>query len=123
MTALVSPSVLATDRSISPVTTMSVIGSAISAIGVRSSSRKPQLRPVANPSTRTPAPTITTTSAATRVASQDPRRFTVSVATCLPFPQAGGDPYGEGAVESDGGEDQRADDGLLPERVDPQDGQ
>lgn len=40
ITAEVSPSVLATERSISPVTMMNVIGSAISAIGSRSSSRK-----------------------------------------------------------------------------------
>src|SRR6266536_5234057 len=124
MTALVRPRMLATERSISPVTTMSVMGSAISAIGARSSSRKPQLRPLANPSTRTPAARITPITAAMTVVSQDASagsgrraavcRAVVSVATGFPFTQACGDPHGQGAVEADGGEDERADDVLLP---------
>ncbi len=53
ISALVRPSVLATDRSISPVMMMNVIGSATSAIGSRSSTRKVKLRLVPKLSTAT----------------------------------------------------------------------
>src|SRR5215207_426884 len=133
MTALVSPRMLATDRSISPVTTISVMGSAIRAIGARSRSRKPQLRPLAKPSTPTLAARITRMTVVMMVVSHDAsagsvrraacRPTAVSVATGFPLSEPGGDAHGQGAVEADRGEDQRADHRLLPEGIDPQHGQ
>ena len=50
MAALVSPTMLATDRSISPVMMMSVIGRARTRMGARSRMRKPAFRDVPNSS-------------------------------------------------------------------------
>src|SRR5262245_52987754 len=119
---------LATDRSISPVMTTRVSGSAISATGIRSSSRKPQLRLVAKFGTNALAITIVMTRAATSTASHEPSpvdrsrssTFDELGATCPPSTQLLGDPHRDRTIETDRGEDQRANDRLLPEGVDLQ---
>src|SRR6266540_3393495 len=119
-------STLATDRSISPVITTSVIGRAINAIGIASSVTNRQNLGLATPSMVAPPITITATSARITIASHDPstdRSRTVparccSGATCLPSSQTAGDAHREGAVQPDRHQDQRADSGPLPERVD-----
>src|SRR5688572_8672762 len=122
ITVQVSPSTLATDKSISPVMTMSVIGRAISAIGMASSVTKRQKRGLATPS-MVNAPTMdTTTSAISMTASHEPRtprtRAARSGMVRLPFSQAARDAGGKRPVQADRGEDQRTDRGVLPERVD-----
>src|SRR3954468_2625357 len=119
ITADVRPSVLATERSISPVTMMNVIGSATSAIGSRSSSRKVKLRLVPKFSTAPEATistiTVTSTTAASQLNSR-PNRFPVSDMG-IPLLQCLGDPDGDQPVGPDRQQDQRADDRLLPELV------
>ena len=56
---LLSPTMLATDRSISPVMITNVIGNAISRIGVTSSSRNPKVTVVPNRGTTAEATMIT----------------------------------------------------------------
>ncbi len=63
MNEQVRPSTLATDRSISPVTTTSVIGSAISTIGMTRASTNRQNRGLAKPSIVAAPMTATRTSA------------------------------------------------------------
>jgi hypothetical protein len=139
MTALDSPTVLATDRSISPVTMTRVSGSAMSTMTTTSSSRNPVLRAEAKPSTESAATTRKSTSTPVMTASPLPSRRSrdavpgrwaadcpagvagvVSTATEVPPSQAAGQSQGQRPVEHDGGEDQRADGGLAPERVEPE---
>src|SRR3954451_22124576 len=127
---LVRPSVLATDRSISPVTMIMVIGSAIRMIGIRSRTMKVKLRLVPKLSTVSEAMSRTTSVRTMIAVSQFAKRFSgdlsdVLVGTarsisdmCVPLPQRAGDPHRDQAVGADGQDDQRADDGLLPELVD-----
>ena len=61
---LLSPTMLPTERSISPVMMTQVIGRAINKIGVTSSSRKPSVMGVANFGSATEATMITATSRA-----------------------------------------------------------
>src|SRR5689334_3757876 len=125
ITADVNPSVLATDRSISPVTMMNVIGSATRAIGSRSSSRKVKLRLVPKFSTAPEATistiTVTSTTAASQLSSREYRfpRSDMGV----PLLQCLGDPDRDQPVGADGQQDERADDRLLPELVDVEHGQ
>src|SRR5918997_3768706 len=139
MTALDSRTVLATDRSISPVTMTRVSGSAMSTMTTTSSSRKPVFRADAKPSTDSAATRTNSTSTNVMTASPLPSRRSrdaargrcapawpagvagvVSTATEVPPSQAAGQPQGQRPVEHDGGQDQRADGGLPPERVQPQ---
>lgn len=143
ISVLHSPTMLATERSISPVITIRVIGSAMSASGIRSSSRNCALRPVAKFSTVRLATSTATTRAATMTASQEtntPRRlarrpapgsasavvgaaYRLSCAMRASPSEPGRHPQGQEPVQPDGGEDECADHGLLPERVDAQDGE
>src|SRR5689334_11350484 len=124
---LVRPRMLATDRSISPVMMMKVIGSATRMIGIRSSTMKVKLRLVPKLSTTNDATISTTTVSRMMTLSQlasFPRRFCIGFPPRLgsdmrvPLPQRAGDPHGDQPVGADGQDDQRADDGLLPELVD-----
>src|SRR5262245_37215149 len=116
ITVQVRPSTLATERSISPVMTTSVIASAMSATGIASRQTNRQNRGLATPSI-VAAPTMTTrTRARTTTASHEPKmRFRSG--TVPPSAQAPVDAYGQGAVQTDRGQDQRTDGGALPERV------
>src|SRR5688572_5652022 len=144
MTALDRPTVLATERSISPVTTMSVSGSAMSAMTATSRSRNPALRVEAKPSTDTEAMIRNSTRnvvitlpdgrvsgrrgarappgaapPATGAAGVSGAEGRVGLAaTEVPPSEAGGEAEGERPVQGDGGDDQRADRGVAPERVD-----
>ena len=71
ITVQVRPSMLATDRSISPVMTISVIGSAISAIGMISRTTKRQNRGLATPSMKAAPTTETSTTARMTTASHE----------------------------------------------------
>jgi hypothetical protein len=86
MIELVRPSVLATDRSISPVTMMKVIGSATSAIGIRSRTRKVKLRLVPKLVTVLDAISSTSTVAATMMVAQLVSRLRISDMG-VPLPQ------------------------------------
>src|SRR4051812_4548193 len=137
MTALDSPTMLATERSISPVMTMSVSGRAMSAITTTSSSRKPTLRVEAKPSIVTDAITRNSTRKVVitlpegrvkgRRAARAPAgaglpatgdEGVVSTATEVPPSEARREPEGERPVEGDRADDQCADRGVPPERVD-----
>src|SRR3954451_6892382 len=135
ITALLRPTMLATDRSISPVTTISVSGRAISAMTTRSSSRNPRFRVLAKPSTLNEAITRNSTRKVLitlPLGSVNPRggragggvafpatgADEVSTATEVPPSEAGGQAQGERPVQGDGGEDQGAHRGVPPERVD-----
>src|SRR3954447_70707 len=105
---------LATDRSISPVMMMKVIGRATRMIGIRSSTMKVKFRLV---------PKLSTVNDATISTAMVSRMMMLSqLASFLymrvPLPQRAGDPHGDQPVGADGQDDQRADDGLLPELVD-----
>src|SRR3954452_17074783 len=119
MSALVRPSVLATDRSISPVITMNVIGRATSAIGSRSSTRKVKLRLVPKLSTLADATISTSTASRMMMVSQLASLRLISNMG-ISLPQTAGDAYGDDAVGADGQQDQRPVDRLLPELVDVQ---
>src|SRR4051812_32504095 len=127
MTALLRPTVLATDRSISPVTITRVSGRAISMITTTSSSRKPVFRVAANPSTLKAATSRKATRTSVITPSPVPRRRSrevtdgrwagawpagvagaglVSSATEVPPSEATGQAHGERPVQDDGGEDQ-----------------
>src|SRR5262249_37325264 len=124
MNEQVSPSTLATDRSISPVMTTSVIGSAINAIGMTSRETNRQNRGLATPSIVAAPMTATRTSATRTMTSHDPRTeprtFSRSRIATPSTQEAPGDADRERAVQADRGEDQGADGGPLPERADPQ---
>src|ERR1044071_8790557 len=122
MIELVRPSVLATDRSISPVMMMNVIGSATSMIGNRSRIRKVKLRLVPKLVTENDATISTKTVSSTMMLSQELSLLFSSDMGVL-LPQRAGDPDRDQAVRADGQDDQGADDGLLPELVDVQHGQ
>ena len=122
-TTQVRPSMLATDRSISPVMTTSVSGSAMRTIGIASSVTNRQNLGLATPSMVSAPITATRTNASSTTASHDvsadrSRAFHSAMAT--PPAQPPADPKGECPVQSDGRQDQRADRGALPERVDPE---
>src|SRR5262245_9183452 len=122
-TTQVRPSMLATDRSISPVMTTSVSGSAMSRIGIASSVTNRQNLGLATPSMVSAPITATRTSASITTASHDisadrSRVFHSVMGT--PAAQAPADPKSECPVESDRGEDQSADGRALPERIDPE---
>src|SRR4051812_2542779 len=122
-TVQVRPRVLATDRSISPVMTISVSGRAMSTTGMASRVTNRQNRGLATPSTAIAPTTATRTRATTTTTSQVPmarRTPAVRSGMGLPFSQAAPDARGQGPVESDGGEDERADGRVLPERIDAQ---
>src|SRR3954449_2740972 len=135
MTALDSPTVLATERSISPVMITRVSGRAISMITTTSSSRNPALRVEANPSTVRPAITRNATSTRVMTPSPVPSRRSreaagpsanvrgagagaVSTATEVPPSQAAGQAQGERPVQDDRGQDERAHGGVAPEGAD-----
>src|SRR5690348_16557371 len=113
---LVRPRMLATDRSISPVMMMKVIGSATRMIGIRSSTMKVKFRLVPKLSTISDATISTSTVSRMMMLSQLANFLDMRV----PLPQRAGDPHGDQPVGADGQDDQRADDGLLPELVDVQ---
>src|SRR4051794_10047766 len=128
MIELVRPSVLATERSISPVTMMNVIGSATRMIGIRSRTRKVKLRLVPKLSTVSDAATSTASASRMMMPSQVPtllrssdmgvplsRHPTSRLRHGRPSSQRPGDPDRDQAVRADGQDDQRTDDGLLPE--------
>src|SRR3954464_27573 len=137
ITALLRPTMLATDRSISPVTTISVSGRAISAMTTRSSSRNPRFRVLAKPSTLNEAITRKRTrkvvmtlpggrvnprgaGAGGGVAFPATGAEAVSAATEVPPSETGGQAQGQRPVQDDRGEDQRADRGVPPEGVEAQ---
>src|SRR3954447_11342328 len=148
ITALDSPSTDAIERSISAATTTSVSGSAISAISEKSSepvvneslvrncgeiawpigsSRTSSATSSASQRRRTPRqppPSRRSKPSSGTAAAVSPAAGTVveSAGTAdAPSAQAGIEAQTDEAVERDGGEQQRADGGLLPERVDLQD--
>src|SRR4051812_33473002 len=122
MIELDRPRVLATDRSISPVTMMKVIGRATSTMGIRSRIRKVKLRLGPKLVTDSEATTSTKTVSRTMMVSQEEiLRLSSDMGVLLP--QRAGDPDRDQAVRADGQDDQGADDGLLPELVDVQHGQ
>src|SRR5689334_11929207 len=129
MTALDRPRVLATLRSISPVTITSVIGRATSAIGNRSRTRKPKFWPVPKLSTLAAATISTSTVIATIATFQlaqlswRPRVSVSSADMGASLLQTGRDPDGDQPVRADREQDQAADDRLLPELVDLEDGE
>src|SRR5262245_36152841 len=123
ITEQVRPSTLATDRSISPVMTTSVIGMAISAIGMASSDTNRQNRGLATPSMARAPTTDTTTSAISTIASHEPNTRRARSGMGAPSSKAAAQPERQRAVQADGGQDQRPDRGLLPERVDAERGQ
>ena len=134
MTALVRPAVLATDRSISPVTMISVIGIAISRIGTIPTSRKPRVTVEAKLTTIVDAASTTASRTRNSIVSLRPydareegrRRglclgwslVRVSLISGLTDSELVGTTDGGDPVDDDRGEDQHADDRLLPELVD-----
>src|SRR5262245_17049425 len=130
MTALVSPSMLATERSISPVMTTRVSAVAISAIGTTSRSRNVTVIVLAKLSTHSSEPIKVTTRMTSSTNSHDPttprsvdkrvesRRSATSDDMGPPALHPSSQADREEPVEADRREDQRADEGLLPERVD-----
>src|SRR5690606_2490200 len=130
MAELVNPTMLATDRSISPVAMIRVIGRASNKIGARSSTRKPALRDVPKCSTVAAAITMTASVARMIATSQvanrwsrnrpAPRPVRVSADMGILLPQRRFDPQADEAVQGDGAEDERSDDRPLPELVDAQ---
>src|SRR5262245_7145611 len=126
ITVQVRPSMLATDRSISPVMTINVIGNAMSAIGMISRTTKRQNRGLATPSMNAAPITETSTTARMTTTSQERQLShlgTFNLGTGPPPLEPVGHPDREGPVETDRQQDQRADGGPLPERVHPEHGQ
>src|SRR4051812_43719855 len=120
MSELVRPSVLATDRSISPVTMIIVIGSATRMIGIRSRTRNVKLRLVPKLSTANDATIRTTTVSRMMMLSQLARRLDMApgLGMLISPPQRAGDAHRDQPVGADRQDDQEPDDGLLPELVD-----
>src|SRR5579863_6972535 len=121
--ALEAPSTEATDKSISAATMMSVIGSAISAISVKSASMLPRLALLMNIGESTVPNTSDSTSTMPSAASQVTRKPRVPTAAtewglamiALPH-HAFSDGAGQQRIDRDGRDDQRPLNGLLPER-------
>src|SRR5262245_63569421 len=98
---------LATERSISPVMTISVIGSATKAIGMISRATNRQNRGLATPSMAMAPTTATTTTARITITSHEPSRpRQLTLATGLPPLETVGDPDGQGPVQNDGEQNQ-----------------
>src|SRR5690625_2267646 len=130
----VKPTIEATDRSISPVTMMSVIGRASSRIGARSSTRKPKLRAV--PKCSTPSEAAMRNAIVTpMIAASQPNvrrvRTTGAVgvvsavrswvsADMVGLSRGCCRTDGDHPVQGDRADDQSADDGALPELIDAQ---
>src|SRR5919205_419924 len=134
-TQLTNPATLATDRSISPARMIRVMGRASRSMGIRSMSRNPVLRGEAKPVTAAEARAMLRRTATMIAASQlrrKPRRGAVSrtaagrVVSASMFvvsSQAALGAQGQITVEGNGGQDEGADHGPLPERRDAQDRQ
>src|SRR4051794_8524774 len=126
ITALDSASTDATDRSISAATTTSASGSAMSATSERSSDavvnesadRKSDDRPLPTIHDTRIRPTI---SVSQRISRE--RRVDSAGTAGAPLSQGGIEPQPDPSVEGDRDDQQRADRGLLPERVDLEDDQ
>src|SRR3954452_3511209 len=127
---LVRPRMLATERSIFPVMMMEDIGRATRMIGIRASTMKVKFRLVPKLSTVSDAITSTAIVRTMIAVSQVANRFSSDAPDLsgraarsisdmgVPLPQRAGDPHGDQPVGADGQDDQRTDDGLLPELVD-----
>src|SRR6478735_4956391 len=124
ITAPDRPAVEATDRSISPETTSSVIGRAMSAIGSVLPIRKDRLRALPNPSTKPKESSRTTTSRAPTTVSQRTARVReVSAMAGVPLLQGVGHAQRDDPVDGDGEDEQDAVDGQHPHGADAEGGQ
>src|SRR5215470_8209871 len=118
------PRIDATDRSISPLMMISVIGSVMMAISPLDRPRLNRLFPVRNCGEATDPMTTTAATTTARPVSQRAAARSSRAGRLLmagpPSPQRAGQPHGDGLVEGDGDDEQEAPDRLVPERGDAQ---
>src|SRR5689334_8781415 len=123
ITAPDRPAVEATDRSISPATTRSVIGSAISAIGSVLPIRNERLRALPKPSTRENDSSNRTRRSAPTTVSQRTARVKESGMAGVPLLQGQAHAQRDDTVDRDGEQEQDAVDGEHPDGADAEGGQ
>src|SRR5436190_10854170 len=123
ITAPERPAVEATDRSISPETTRSVMGRAIRAIGRVLPIRKDRLRALPKPSTVLNDSSNRTTRSAPTTVSQRTARVSDSGMAGVPLLQGGGHAQRDDPVDRDGEDEQDPVDGEHPHGADAEGGQ